>query len=282
MGFIFIIPSLTVFLLFIFLPIIDSFRLSFYEWSIISPVKVFIELKNYQKMILDTRFWNALKNTLYYTLGYVPVGVCLSLLLALLVNAKVKGKNFFRMTYFLPAIASMSIVAIIWSFLLDPDIGIISYYLNQIGINTTAWLRSIKWAMPAVILVGVWKNMGFNMVIFLAGLQNISDMYYEAAEIDGASKWQQFTYITLPLLKSTTAFVVIMSVITSFQVFDQVYVMTRGGPLFSTETLVQYIYHLGFENFKMGYGATIAYVLFIIIILVTIVQLKYFKMNLDK
>ncbi len=282
MGFIFIIPSLTVFLLFIFLPIIDSFRLSFYEWSIISPNKNFIELKNYQKMILDTRFWNALKNTLYYTLGYVPVGICLSLLLALLVNAKVKGKNFFRMTYFLPAIASMSIVAIIWSFLLDPDIGIISYYLNQIGISTTAWLRSIKWAMPAVIMVGVWKNMGFNMVIFLAGLQNISDMYYEAAEIDGASKWQQFTYITLPLLKSTTTFVVIMSVITSFQVFDQVYVMTRGGPLFATETLVQYIYHLGFENFKMGYGATIAYVLFIIIILVTIVQLKYFKMNLDK
>ncbi|WP_226984164.1 carbohydrate ABC transporter permease [Halothermothrix orenii] len=270
-----------VFLFFIFFPIVDSFRLSFYEWSIISPEKTYLGLQNYNEMFSDWRFWNSLRNTAYYAIGYVPVGVSLSLILALLVNTKIKGRNFFRMTYFLPAIASMSVIAIIWTFLLDPDIGIISYYLKLFGLNTYAWLRSVKWAMPAVILVGIWKNMGFNMVIFLAGLQGISDMYYEAAEIDGANKWQQFIHITLPLLKPTMTFVVIMSVITSFQVFDQVYVMTKGGPLFSTETLVQYIYHLGFENFQMGYAATIAYTLFIIIIIVTIFQLKYFKMDLD-
>jgi len=171
----------------------------------------------------------------------------------------------------------MSIIAIIWTFLLNPDIGMISYYFSLIGLENTAWLRDPDLAMPAVIMVSIWKEMGFNMVVFLAGLQSIDESYYEAARIDGATKWEQFFYVTLPLLKSTTAFVVIMTVIKSLQVFDQVYVMTGGGPLFSTETLVQYIYKLGFVNFNMGYGSTVAYALFILLLFVTIIQLRYFK-----
>jgi len=277
MAYLFILPSLTIFILFILYPIVYSFIMSFYDWNILSTEASYIGLDNYNNMSNDSRFWNALKNTFYFSFGFVPIGIIISLILALFVNRKIKGKNIFRTIYFLPVIAPMSIIAIIWTFLLNPDIGMISYYFSLIGLENTAWLRDPDLAMPAVIMVSIWKEMGFNMVVFLAGLQSIDESYYEAARIDGATKWEQFFYVTLPLLKSTTAFVVIMTVIKSLQVFDQVYVMTGGGPLFSTETLVQYIYKLGFVNFNMGYGSTVAYALFILLLFVTVIQLRYFK-----
>ncbi|MCL6591488.1 MAG: sugar ABC transporter permease [Firmicutes bacterium] len=266
-----------VFGVFVLSPIVFVLLLSFHKWSVLETIRIFIGLDNYCELFHDLRFWNAVWNTARYTLGTVPLTIIISLGLALAVNSKIRGRIFFRGVYFLPAISSMAIVAIIWAFLLDPDIGIVSYYMRLLGVKTYGWLRSPIWAMPAVIGVGIWKNIGFYMVIFLAGLQSIPDTYYEAAKIDGAGTWQQFKNVTLPLLMPTTMFVVIISIIASFQVFDQVYVMTRGGPLYSTETLVQYIYYHGFETFKMGYASSVACVWFIIILIFTAMQLKYFN-----
>jgi multiple sugar transport system permease protein len=218
----------------------------------------FANTGNYLKLFNDERFWNSLINTLYYTAASVPLQVLTALLVSVAINTKSKYNALLKSIYFLPAICSMTVISIIWSFLLDKDIGIISYYLSLIGVDTIAWLKDPVWAMPTIILVSVWKTFGFNMVILLAGLQGISESYYEAADMDGAGKVRQFFSITLPMLMPTLGFVIITSIINSFQVFDQVFVMTRGGPLFKTETIVQYIYHVGFEVFNLGYASAAA------------------------
>lgn len=273
-AYLFLLPSLLVFGVFVFYPLFFSLWSSFTNWSLISLSTDYVGFSNYLTLLEDTRFWNALRNTGYYTLGVVPVGTVSSLLLAVAMNQKLLGERVFRTILFLPVITSTAIIAIVWTFLFDPDIGLLAYYLARIGFTTNAWLRVPEYAMPAIILVSIWKNLGFNMVIFLAGLQSIPASLYEAADMDGANRIQQFFYITLPQLMPTTTFVIVMSVISSFQVFDQVYVMTRGGPLFSTETLVQYIYHHGFETFQMSYASTVAVALLAIVLALTLVQLR--------
>lgn len=278
-AFWFLLPSMATLCLFVFWPIIDSFLLSFRHWNLMEAGREFIGLDNYRELMKDERFWNSIRNTIYYTVGTVPLCIALALALALLCNIALKGLSVFKAIYFLPVITSFAVISIIWGFLMDPDIGLLSYYLGRIGFVMPDMLRSTTWAMPAVILVAIWKNVGFNLVILLAGLQGISVSLYEAAKLDGANAVQRFWNVTLPSLRHTLLFVVIISVISSFQVFDQVYVMTRGGPLNSTETIVYYIYHQGFELLDMGYASSMAWLLFMVVFLITIVQLRVFRFD---
>lgn len=267
-------PSLIIFLVFVFVPLIVSIVFSVFKFDMMFNNFTFVKLSNYAKMLQDDRFLGSLGNTLYYTAATVIVQVALALLIAVAISKKNGINSVFKGVFFIPSICSMTIISIIWSFLLNKDIGIISYYLGFLGINVVDWLNDPTWAMPAVIIVSIWRNFGFSMVILLAGIDGISDAYYEASEIDGAGKIIQFFKITLPLLVPTIGFVVITTMIGSFQVFDQVFVMTRGGPLFKTETVVQYIYNVGFESFNLPYACAIAEVLLVMILAITALMFK--------
>jgi multiple sugar transport system permease protein len=278
-GYLFVLPSLSVLGLFVVWPIIQTIWMSFNNVDFLNQSSTWIGADNYSALASDSRFWNALRNTAFYTLGVVPVGIILSLLAALALAQPLRGRSLFRAGFFLPVVSSFAVVAIVWQFLLNQDIGILAYWSRILHLPAAAWLNSTVWALPAVIIVGIWKGLGFNMVILLAGIMGISDTYYEAAAIDGAGAFTRFFQITLPMLRPTALFVLVMAVIGSFQVFDQVYVMTRGGPLFSTETIVTYLYHQGFELYQMGYASAIAVVLFVILLVLTFFQLKFLRYN---
>jgi ABC-type sugar transport system permease subunit len=264
--------------IFVFWPIVQAFILSLQKWRFGTGKTQWVGLENYQRLLDDPRVRGAFSNTIEYTLVVVPVTLLLALLLALALNERIPGRSFYRAVFFLPVIASFAIVAIVWRFLLNPDIGLLAYWSREIGIPTRSWLRDARYAMPAVMIVSIWKNVGFNMVILLAGLQGISEVYYEAAKVDGAGRWQRFRHVTLPLLRPTWTFVLIISIISSFQVFDQVWVMTpRGGPLHSTETVVTYIYYQGIELLDISYAASIGVVLFIVVFVLTLIQLRAFR-----
>ena len=205
-------------------------------------------------------------------------GVVTALAQALLLNRRgLPGRGVLRAAIFLPAVVSLAVAAIPFRLMFTPSIGLITYWLGSIGVHSTDWLDSTTLAMPAVIIVGIWKDVGFYMVIYIAGLQTIPPEFYEAARIDGASAWQRFRNITWPLLSNTTMFVTIIALIASFQAFDQIFVMTQGGPAFSTETLVMLIYRQGFQNFQMGYASAIGYVLVLIILIFSLFQMRYFN-----
>lgn len=273
-GLLFVMPSMIIFTAFVFIPLIIAFIFSFLKFDLMFNNFEFQKLDNYIKLVKDERFWNALFNTLYYTVFSVPLLIGLALLAAGMVKKKGWLSGICKSVYFIPTICSMTIVSIVWSFLVNPDVGMFCYWLERLGFNPVNVLSSTKWAMPAVILVGVWKNFGFNLVILLAGLNGIDESYYEAADMDGAGEGQKFRKITLPMLMPTLSFAVVNSIIGSFQVFDQVYVMTKGGPLFKTQTLVQLIYSTAFDSFNMGYASTIAVALFGITFLVSVFTFK--------
>lgn len=234
----------------------------------------FQKLDNYVRLFQDGKFFNALWNTVYYTICTVPIQILLALVVAILIKKQTLFNSFCKTVFFIPAICSMTVVSIVWSFLINKDIGMFSYWLQSLGFNMVDLLNSPIWAMPTVILVGIWKNLGFYMVILLAGLNGIDESYYEAAELDGAGAFQKFRKITVPMMMPTLSFTVVNCIIGSFQVFDQVYVMTKGGPLFKTQTLVQLIYSTAFESFNMGYASTIAVVLFVITFTVSVLIFK--------
>lgn len=270
-------PSLFVLAVFVGWPIAQSLWMSLHEWSFLSPDRAFVGLGNYRQLLDDDRFWNALRNTGVYTVVAVSLQIVLAVALAVGLQTKRPGTALLRAAYFFPVISSVAIMGIVWKFLLNQDIGLISAWLTRLGIPSTDWLASPTWAMPAVILVGTWKNVGFNMVILLAGLQGIPQLYYEAAAVDGAGRWAAFRHVTLPGLRPALLFATVISVIASLQLFDQVYVMTGGGPLFGTETLVTYLYNRGFVLFDMGYASAIAWVLFGFIMIVSVLQLRLFR-----
>jgi len=276
-GYLFLLPSLAVIGVFMLWPIAQIVWYSLHQWSFVATDHPFVGADNYRQMVGDSRFWGDLRNTAVFTAGVVPASVLLPLPVAVALQRTLRGRALFRAAYFLPAVSSYAIVAIVWSLLLQPDIGLLSYYSRLARLPVADWLHSTTWALPAVMLVGVWKTFGFNLVILLTGIQNIPESYYEAAQIDGAGAVARFVRITLPLLRPTLLFVTVTSMIASFQIFDPVFVMTSGGPLFSTETLVSYIYHEGFQLFDMGYAATLACVLFLVVLAVTVVQLKVFR-----
>lgn len=280
-GYIFIAPSMLVFTVFVFAPMVMSFVYSTETFNMMLTNTKFVGIQHYIKLIGDGRFWNALKNTVYYTVCMVPLQVIFALLAAVALQKSSKFHSFMRSIYFLPAICSMTVVAITWSFLINNDYGIYSYWVRKMGVDLPNLLNSTTWAMPTMILIGIWKNLGFKMVILVAGLQGISPTYYEAANLDGATSVQKLFKITIPMLMPTITFVTVDSVISSFQVFDQVYVMTKGGPLFSTETLVQYIYSNAFEKANMGYASAVSVVLLIITLVASIPLFNIMKRDED-
>lgn len=270
----FLAPSVVILAVFVFWPIVQSIVLSLHDWRFGAQVQEWAGLGNYEKMWRDPRAWNAFWNTVYFSVFFVPLGIVIPLGLALALNQALPFRALFRAAIFLPVIASFAIVALAWRFMLDPDIGLLSYWLSLLGLPRFSPLRDPDWAMPAVIVVTLWKNIGFNMVIYLAGLQSIPPVLYEAARIDNANRWTQFWAITWPQLKSTNVFVLVISIIGAFQVFDPVFVLTpNGGPLFTTETLVSFIYRQGISQFNLSYAASIGFVLFLIVLALTLVQL---------
>lgn len=274
----FLAPHFIGFFIFVVLSIAATFIISFYDWNMINPPE-FIGTDNYVKLFTDDSIAaKTALNTLFYTVFTVILIVVFSLLAALGLCRDIKGTVFFRTVYFLPTVASLVAVSLVWMFIYNTDHGLLNHVLRFIGItHPPAWLSSSKWSMPAVIIMSVWGQIGFFMVIFIAGLKNIPHELYEAAKIDGASPWQSFWSITFPLLSPTTFFVVIMCIINSFQVFEQAFIMTDGGPNFSTTTAVLYIYNTGFKFHKMGYASAIGWVLFLCIFVVTIIQMRFQK-----
>ncbi len=271
-GYLFLLPNIIGFLVFSSVPVLITFSISLLDWDLIRTPR-FVGIDNYVKLLTDDRvFSKVLGNTAYYVIGTVPAGIVLSLLLALAMNANVRGIAFFRVVFFIPVISASVAVAVMWRWLFNTDFGLINVGLTAVGLPRVPWLSSTAWAMPALIIMAVWKNLGFNMVIFLAGLQSIPAQLYEAASIDGANGWHRFRYITLPMLAPTTFFVLVISVISSFQVFDLAFVLTKGGPGDATNTIVMYIYNQAFQFFHMGYAAAIAWVLFAIIFTLTLAQ----------
>lgn len=266
-GWIFILPALAGTLIFIVIPVICSFGLSFTKWDLLNPVQ-FVGFENYSQIFTDNLFYKILWNTVVFAISTSVFGVIIPLILACILNSKIRGAEFYKTAYFLPFITPMIVIGVIWEWIFDPNIGFLNHLLH-IHIN---WLYDTRYAMPALIIVSVWKLIGYNMVIFLSALSGISQSMFEAAKIDGASSFQTFKHVTVPLLSPSIFFVVIITSISSFQIFDLIYLMTQGGPLDSTNVLVYEIYKNAFEYFNVGKASAIAYVLFIIILVLTLIQ----------
>jgi multiple sugar transport system permease protein len=271
----FLLPNLAGFLVFTFLPVIAALAISFTNWDLLRPAE-WVGLSNYERLIEDTTFHRVLRNTVLYVVGTVPAQMVLALLVAMALNQRIPGRLFFRAAYFMPVVASTVAVALVWRWIFHADFGLLNSALFLIGIDDPPnWLASTRWALPAIVIMSIWQQVGFSMVLFLAGLQAVPAHLYEAAKIDGANGWHRFSYITIPMLSSTTFFVLVISIINSFQVFDQAFIMTEGGPANATNTLVFNIYRYAFQFFQMGYAAAMAWVLFAIIFAVTVVQFRY-------
>ncbi|MED5019451.1 sugar ABC transporter permease [Paenibacillus chibensis] len=268
---VFLLPSLIGLLLFQLIPMITSGVISFTDWNMLSPAK-FVGFDNFVKVFTDEKSYTSLLNIFKFIIGYIPLVLVLGTFLAVLLNRKMRGMKFYRAMIFIPVITSWIAVSIVWRWFLNGQSGLVNYFLSWFGIQGPIWLQDFHWALPAVIAVTVWKDIGFVSIILLAGLQEISDDYYEASQIDGASSWTQFFKITLPLLTPAMFFVLTISMINSFQLFDQVMIMTGGGPAGSTSTIVEQVYKNAFMNNKMGFASAQSWVLFAIIFIVTVIQ----------
>jgi multiple sugar transport system permease protein len=293
--FLYLLPAAAIIVVFRLLPILSSFYISFFRWGLVKGS--FLGLGNYLTMFQDPKFWQSLLNTVYFVVGMVPASLFLSLFIAVLLSKKIKAMGFFRTTYFLPVVTSLVAVSLVWKWIYHPEMGLANYFLNIIGINKLLWLSEstgvIKlalgglgiqvpdWlggpslALYAIIIMSVWKGLGYNIIIFLAGLQNIPEQYYEAARIDGAGARASFWHITWPILSPITFYVLMVSIITTFQVFTQIWMMTtpQGGPLGTTKVIVFYLYERGFmEGFDRGYASAIALILFMILLSLSILQ----------
>lgn len=278
-AYFFLAPALAAIGIFFFVPVIAAFVMSFTDFDIYSlgnfQYARFVGFRNYVQLVEDPLFWRALKNTLYFLLVGGPLSIGVSLGCALLLQSKLlRFKSFFRLIYFAPVVTTLVAVAVVWRFVYHPRFGILNYILSLLGVNPIDWLGDPQWAMPAIILMAVWKNFGYNMIIFIAGLQNIPQELYEAASIDGAGRFQQFTSVTLPMLAPTTLFVSIITMIGYFQLFAEPYVMTQGGPLNSTLSIVLLMYQQGFRWWNMGYSAALAFVLFAFILVASLLQTR--------
>jgi len=288
----FLAPGLALFFIFVLIPVAAAFYLSLCRYDIIHP-PVWIGLKNYARIAKDLAnhgvFYLSLRNTAQYAIGTIPIGMALALALALLVNAGLRGITLYRTTYYLPVVTSLVAVSMVWLWLYDPSYGLLNYGLEllsraasfllrrEVTIPPQTWIANPGQAMAAIVMMSIWRGLGYNMVIYLAGLQGIPQHLYEAAIIDGASAWQRFWTITWPLLKPTTAFILVISVIGASQVFAQVYVMTNGGPNNATTTIVHQIFQHAFSFLKMGYASAMAFVLFGLIFLLSLINLRLLR-----
>lgn len=277
MAWLFVSPVLLGILIFQIYPTIFSLFASFTSWNLISPPR-WIGLENYVDLVTTDRFFfKTLWNTTRYTLGVVFPSMALALFFAALLNQNIRFKQLYRGIYFIPVVAPTVALALLWGWLYEPNFGIINGVLRSFGIKGPAWLGTTQWALRSVIIMSIWAGLGFQIVIFLAGLQNISQEYYEAASIDGANAWQKFLRITLPLLSPVTFFVLVTGIIGTFQDFSLVWVLTQGGPAGATQLIVMYLYGLAFRLQRMGLASAVAYSVFLIIVGLTILNFVFSK-----
>jgi multiple sugar transport system permease protein len=278
-GWFFVAPALALIAVFFFVPVVGSLLLSVTDFDIYAIADAgnarFVGLANYVELLRNPVFWTAVRNTFYFALVGGPLTVVTSLVAALLINAQlVRFKGFFRTVYFVPFVTTLVAVAIVWRYLYHPQYGLFNYALGWFGIGPIDWLGDPRWSMPAIILLAVWKNFGYNMLIFIAGLQMIPRELYEAADLDGAGTLKQFRHVTLPMLAPTFLFVGVITMIGYFQLFAEPYIMTAGGPLRSTTSLVLLMYEEGFRWWRMGMAAAVAFILFLIILVWTLLQFR--------
>jgi multiple sugar transport system permease protein len=275
-AYLFLLPDVLGLLIFVVGPMLLAFAISFSDWRLVGAPE-FMGLRNYETILRDPKFSASLLRTVSYTLGYVPVVYTLSLGIAVLLTRRARGNIFFRTIYFMPVAMSMVVAGVIWRFMFDPGNGLINETLSAFGLPTAQWTGNVQSSMVSVQIVAIWKSVGYFMIILLAGIQDIPSDYIEAAQIDGASNWQIFRRIIMPLLRPTSFFVIVVLTVNSLQAFDQIYVMTRGGPAQSTYTLVMYIYEKAFREWNFGYAGAMAVVLFTMIFILTFIQVRYFR-----
>jgi multiple sugar transport system permease protein len=270
---------LLLFMVFTVFALIFAFYLTFHEWSIIEPDRPFVGLRNYQDMIADKDFLRSIVNTFYFTGVSVPITMAVGLLIALLLNLPLRARGVLRTLYFLPVVTPFVVVSIIWKWLYNGDFGLFNYYLLKVHLidDPLLFLADRNLAMPSVILMSIWSGVGFSMVIYLAALQAIPEEMYEAARVDGASRWAQLRYVTIPMLRPTTLFLLVIGIIGSFQVFTQIFVMTSGGPVGRTTTVVYFIYTAAFKFYEFGYASTLAFGLLALLLVFTAIQLHLYR-----
>jgi ABC-type sugar transport system permease subunit len=276
-AYLFLAPGGLILAVFVIYPLIATAWMSLHEWTIGSDDNPWVGLDNYTALFADPRFWNALRVTLLFTATVVVVQLVFALVLAQALKRTSWFNSLLRSAFYFPTIVSLAVVGVIWQFLLDPQIGLISTWLTDLGVPSIDYLRDPSTALGALIVVGIWKGLGFTLIILLAGIQGVPDELYEAARIDGASKARQFVSITVPLLRPSITFAAVIATIQGLQLFDLNYVMTKGGPLFATESVVMYLYQRGFIDFQMGYASAIAWALFLIILAISFVQLRLLR-----
>jgi multiple sugar transport system permease protein len=278
-AYLFILPGVFVFSLFTFAAFVFAIWLTFHRWSIIEPEKPYVGTQNYEDLLRDDRFGQSIFNTVYFTGASVPLSMGIGLLLALLLNQAIRGRGLLRTAFYLPVITPFVVAAIIWKWLYNGDFGLFNYYLLQTGLidKPLLWLSSKDLAMPAVILMTVWAGVGFSMVVYLAGLQAIPEELYESSTLDGAGPLSRLRYITIPLLRPSTLFLAVLGIIGSLQVFTQIFVMTSGGPVSRTTTMVYYMYLWGFKYYDLGYASTLAIALFFMLLVFSAVQLRLIR-----
>ena len=276
-GYLFIAPAFLVFVVFVAGPMIAAFGFSLFKWDVFRAA-TFLGLDNYNRLLNDKRFFITFWNTIVYTLLEVPLNLLVALAVAMLINRRLHPalRYFLRTTYFFPVIISFVAVSILWRYLLisDPTFGLINFYFAKLGISPVPWTTSSRWVLRSIVLVNIWKTFGFNLVIFLAGLQNIPRHFYEAAEIDGANFGQKFWHITIPLLTPTIFFALVIEMLHAVQLFDTAFVLTQGGPGDASRPIVMYMYETGFQVFKMGYASAVAVMLFVVVMLLTLLQMR--------
>lgn len=274
-AYLFMSPAMVLLAIFLMLPLIAVIFLSFLEYDL-STIH-WIGLNNYINAFHDEVFLKSIRNTIFYACTNIPGQMILGLILALILNEKIRARGLYRTTYYFPVVTSMVVVAMVWLWIYEPGWGLLNHILSKLNMARQNWLSDTHMAMPAIVIMSIWKGTGNAMILFLAGLQGIPEELYEAAKIDGANRWKRFVYITLPMLKPTTFFIFVMYCIWAFQMFDQVYIMTKGGPVWSTTTIVHQIYQRAFLYIEMGYASTFATILFVIVLIITIVNLRVFK-----
>lgn len=278
-AYLFIAPGVIIFSVFTLAALIFAFWLTFHRWSIIESEKPYVGLQNYEDMINDERFVQSVLNTIYFTGASVPLTMLIGLFLAVLLNQPLRGRAIFRTAYYLPVVTPFVVSALLWKWLYNGDFGLFNYYLMKGHIidEPLLWLSSQNLAMPAVVLMSIWSGVGFSMVVYLAGLQGIPHELYESAKMDGAGAIRRMRYITIPMLRPTTLFLLVMGIIGSLQVFTQIFVMTSGGPVNKTTTMVYYMYLWAFKYYDMGYASTLAFALFAMLLVFTAFQLRLFR-----
>lgn len=270
----FLAPALLLYAVFFVYPFLFTFLLSFQQWDMIHPERSFVGWSNYASLLRDEVFWKALRNTFLYLLMTIPISITLGLGLALLLESLLRGRTVYRFIFYLPVVSSIAVIAIIWSLMYDDQHGIVNQLLALLGIDGPNWLAQSSTSLWAVAIVGIWKSFGYEMLLFISGLKSIDKGLYEAAAIDGASRWRRLFHLTLPMLSPITMFIVVMSIISSFQNFALIQIMTDGGPNNSSNVLVYQLYQEAFRFFSVGKAAAISVILFALVLFITAVQLR--------